>query len=211
MPKRNLLAGGDGRDTILHTVGSNVAIAGFEGNDDIGVFASNVSVSCGADNDRINMPSYVQNVLIQYTEGDGRDVVTGFNETDSIKIGDGTDTFFAQYSGDDIVVRIGRGTITLRDAATLTALNIEGVYTQPNEEDDLLFLTEEDDDYTNSLEGKMIFALAGHDLINNTGNNVTIFGDAGGYEGDDTISGFTETDTLSVSEEFTTSTVGNDM
>ena len=70
---------------------------------------------------------YAQNNLIQYTSGDGNDSIVGFNETSTLKIGDGTkDTYSTHLSGDNVIVSVGEGQITLAGAATLSALNIQG-------------------------------------------------------------------------------------
>ena len=99
--------GGAGEDTIENNVGDNVTIDG------------------GAGNDYINNNSG-ENVLIKYSEGDGNDVIDGFNETSTLSIGDGTGTYSTEIDGDDIIVTVGDGSITLRGAAYLETVNIDG-------------------------------------------------------------------------------------
>lgn len=66
-------------------------------------------------------------VLFTYTEGDGDDIIYGFNETSTLRIGDGTDTFSTELDGDDVIVTVGDSTITLVGAAELDEINIEGI------------------------------------------------------------------------------------
>ena len=63
--------------------------------------------------------------------GDGNDLITGFDETSTLKIGDGSDTYSTVKSGNNIIVSVGDGNITLRGAAKLDELNIAGKENDP--------------------------------------------------------------------------------
>ncbi len=100
-----LLSGSNGNDTILNS-GSNVTIIAGDGNDSI-----------------INSGS---NVLIKYRAGGGNDTVQGFREDSTLQIGDGQGSYSAQVSGSNIIVTVDDGKITLRGAASLSSVNIDG-------------------------------------------------------------------------------------
>lgn len=58
--------------------------------------------------------------------GDGNDKIYGFNESSTLRIGNGTGSYSTTKSGSDVVVTVGTGKITLRGSATLDTLNIAG-------------------------------------------------------------------------------------
>ena len=64
--------------------------------------------------------------------GDGNDSIFGFNAASTLKIGDGTSTYSSQVSGDDRIVTIGDGKITLVGAANLSKVNILGKNKTPS-------------------------------------------------------------------------------
>lgn len=63
---------------------------------------------------------------ICHFSGDGNDIVYGFNTNSTLQIGDGTGTFSTTKSGSDIIVTVDAGLITLKDTASLSAVNIKG-------------------------------------------------------------------------------------
>ncbi|MBR5435691.1 MAG: hypothetical protein IK120_02375, partial [Muribaculaceae bacterium] len=85
-----------------------------------------VSIDEGAGNDLISLSSAAKNNLIVYRAGDGSDTIYGFNADDTLRIGDGTNTYSDTVSGDDLIVTVGEGSITLRGAASLSTVNING-------------------------------------------------------------------------------------
>lgn len=116
--------------------------------------------------------------MIQYKPGDGKDTVYGFNETDTLQITGGTGTYSTLESDDDIFVYVGTGSILLRNAAGLSAVNISGRQREFREENTVITLTEDPDTYQNTVEGMTIQALGGADSITNNGANVSIDGGA---------------------------------
>ena len=176
------ISGGDGSDTIYNN-SFDVSIDGGDGDDIItnsinnySIQKSNATISGGAGNDSIVNVDAV-NVTFKYSDGDGLDTVYGFNATSTLKIGGGTDTYSITESGSDIIVTVGDGSITLKDAASLSAVNISGKEVNPL----LITLTEGADTYDNTLDGATILALAGDDTIYNSslGSDVSIDGGAG--------------------------------
>ena len=119
---------GAGDDTIYNTGyfggGQNVSINSGEGSDSIYNYRDSVTIAGGADNDFINNSG--DNVMFNYTAGDGNDRIEGFNETSTLQIGGGSGTYSTQQSGNDLIVTVGKGKITLADRANLDNLNIKG-------------------------------------------------------------------------------------
>ena len=136
--------GSDGNDNIVNW-GANSTILGGEGNDSINVDASKLSLSGGAGDDFISLYSgeditvnggtgndtikgtYSSDVLFQYRAGDGNDIIQGFREDSTLSIGGGT--YSSEKSGNDIIVSVGEGKITLQGATWwLSKPNIIGKY-----------------------------------------------------------------------------------
>lgn len=96
----NLILGGDGHDSIFNL--------GYS------------TVEAGAGNDVIVNANGWN--LFRYQSGGGNDTIVNFSSTDIIRINDGSD-FSTVKSGDNVIVSVGSGSITLVDAADQT-LNI---------------------------------------------------------------------------------------
>ncbi|MBR4904601.1 MAG: hypothetical protein IKZ53_07995 [Selenomonadaceae bacterium] len=117
--------GGAGNDEIYNVEGSSYALldggAGhdFIFNDD----GEDVSISGGTGDDLISLGSDSENNLILYTSGDGNDLVKGFNETSTLSISGSS--YSTTKSGNDIIVTVGKGAITLSGAANLSAVDIK--------------------------------------------------------------------------------------
>ena len=60
--------------------------------------------------------------MIQYNKGDGNDLIEGFNATSTLQIGG--KNYSTTKSGDDIIITVGDGSITLVNAADLGDINI---------------------------------------------------------------------------------------
>ncbi|MBD3879244.1 MAG: hypothetical protein SR1Q5_06120, partial [Quinella sp. 1Q5] len=121
------ISGGAGNDSLRNHVGNNVTIRGGDGNDYIrSNIGSNISIEGGTGDDTISLGNEATNVLIEYTSGDGNDIVYNFNSDDTLQIGGGTGTYSTQISGSDIIVTVDKGKITLVGAATLESINISG-------------------------------------------------------------------------------------
>lgn len=132
--------GGSGKDTIKNW-GANVTINSGDGNDYIDNIDDNVLINSGAGNDSIynQNPGYDSNVsinagkgndyincinpyntttnkvLFEYTSGDGNDIIYGSNATSTLRISGAK--YSTTKSGDDVIVTVGDGKISLMGAA----------------------------------------------------------------------------------------------
>ncbi|MBR2179024.1 MAG: hypothetical protein IJ862_01335, partial [Selenomonadaceae bacterium] len=120
--------GGSGNDYIINSGGYG-SINGGTGDDTIyatsGISSTKeeyMTVVGGKGNDRITV-TYVNKTLIQYANGDGSDTIHGYNETDTIHITEGS--YITQESGNDVIINVGSGSMTVKDAKGKT-LNIIG-------------------------------------------------------------------------------------
>ena len=136
--------GGDGNDTVSNTC-AFVTINGGAGNNSIYNQSANVKINGGANDDfiitfnggdtisgntgddQISLSSYAKNVFIEYALGDGNDSIRGFNATDSLEISGGS--YSSAKRGNDVILTVGDGKISLVGAASLSTLNIIGTYT----------------------------------------------------------------------------------
>ena len=171
-------AGAD-NDSIIGRFGDSSILGGA--GDDVVSMTGDVdrgTISAGTGLDTVYMDNYDGRNMIQYTSGDGNDIIYYFNRYDTLKIGNGsTDTYSKATVGSDIHVSVGNGVITLKNAASLESVNISGreVAVSLNPSNPLLIpLTEGNDTYNNSLTGATILALGGSDSITNSGASVTV-------------------------------------
>ncbi len=133
--------GGAENDTIYNGTGGNyVTISGDTGNDDVNSRGNNVSIGGGAGNDSIyvdgakvtvnagtgddSVRNFADNVLFQYANGDGNDSISGFGANSTLSISGGSYT--SVKSGSNVIFTVGKGKITLVDAAKLSKLNVKG-------------------------------------------------------------------------------------
>ena len=105
---------GAGADTIENR-GDSSSLDGGEGSDYIYNSGSRVTIMGGAGNDTFDNGG--EKVLFKYTAGEGNDSISGFDENDSLQIGGGTGTYSTVKSGDDVIVMVGEGKITLTGVA----------------------------------------------------------------------------------------------
>lgn len=133
---------GDDNDNV-DNVASQVSISGGEDNDTISSSGSDVTITGGAGNDRIELSYDAQNNLIQYNEGDGKDEVWGFNETDKLIIGDGTGTYYPETINGHLFINVGTGYVAFGNGANLSATDIvEGVVGEAKEDTKLIYLSD---------------------------------------------------------------------
>ena len=162
---------GKGNDYIDNTQnGDNSSINAGSGNDTIDGGASFVTISGGKGNDRIDLHSGGN--LIRYSSGDGNDTIRGFNESDTLTITGGS--YSTQTSGNNVIVTVGKGKITLLDANG-KSLNI-------NKKSSSKFITLNEDEYIflNKINGATLNGGSGNNIIDNwKGNNVSISGGEG--------------------------------
>ena len=126
------------------------------------------TVNGGAGNDTIY--SNVSTARYQYAPGDGNDIIKGFTSSSSLVILGNTDTFSTTQSGDDVIVNVGSGKITLQGAASLSSVNIIPQFLKG---------TESNDSLTNNVSEAMILALGGDDTVYNSGSYASIDGGDG--------------------------------
>ena len=180
---------GDGNDKIInqsneHDRGSNVSIVGGAGKDTIwNNGGEKITIAGGTGNDSIINSG--TKTLYKYAKGDGNDTIWGFNSLDTIRI---TGAKYTRSTvGSDVVLKVSKGSITLKDAAN-TTINIKGTLqgggsdtvTTPSGDD--IYGTNGHDNLANAYPHKSginIFGYAGNDTITNRGNNVYISGGDG--------------------------------
>lgn len=118
--------GGDGDDTISN-YSNYSSVFGGKGNDFIsngGYYDCNHStLKGGAGNDTVSLNSGSGYNVIQYASGDGNDTVYNLGSTDTLSI---TGAKYTRSTvNNDIVLTVGKGKITLKDAKGKT-INIKG-------------------------------------------------------------------------------------
>ncbi|MBR4904975.1 MAG: hypothetical protein IKZ53_09925 [Selenomonadaceae bacterium] len=181
--------GGDGNDSI-----DNIRWYNGAGYDAL----ENVTINAGKGDDSIRNEG--DNILFQYKAGDGNDLIFDFNSTSTLSISG--DSYSTQMSGEDIIVTVGEGKITLGGAASLSKLNIVGDNSSGGEPQDFEIVsgTDGNDNLNGSgsdtaVDGKAgddnitfvgdhnsISGGEGNDYINVSGDNNTIGGDDGNDE-----------------------------
>lgn len=117
---------GDGDDIISVNASYN-SIYGNAGNDIISVSADYTRINAGAGNDtiyRTNKYGWGYNYF-QYANGDGNDVIYGFEAAqDFVSLSSGS-SYSTTTSGNDFIVSVGSGKVTLKDSknAQIRVLN----------------------------------------------------------------------------------------
>ena len=182
----NTVVSGAGNDSIsIKYSAYDSSIITGAGNDSISLRGEGNTICAGEGNDYIFNSNASDNTFI-YSAGDGSDTIQGFDATSTLIINAESGTYTTAEKNSDIIVKVGKGSITLKDAASLNAVNIEGKNTS------LVTLTEDADVYKNTADNVTIKALGGDDSISNYGANVLIYGG----DGDDTLSGGKSKDIL---------------
>lgn len=82
-----------------------------------------VTIIGGTGDDSIALGSKTSKHVVKYANGDGNDVIYGFNSGATLYITNGN--YSTTKSGDDVIVKVGSGSITLKNAKDKT-LNIQG-------------------------------------------------------------------------------------
>ena len=121
-----------GTDKIdkINNSGSKLAIKGGAGSDKISNSGAGVTIEGGAGDDNVTVSGGDEggNTVV-YSDGDGKDILYNFKANDTIQVM-GTAQVEANIKNKDVVFKVGKGTITIRDAATLdtaiTLINSEG-------------------------------------------------------------------------------------
>lgn len=108
----DIIYGGKGNDTIYGGSGAD-SLFGDAGNDKIFGDAGNDTLSGGAGNDTLTGGDGAD--IFFYASGDGNDVITDYKAgEDFIKIGSGTVSNYSVKGGNDAILTIGKGKITLK-------------------------------------------------------------------------------------------------
>lgn len=125
-----------GGNDYVQIAKGGLSISGGNGNDTIETYESlkNTAINGGAGNDVINLSDDSVKDLIVYKAGDGNDLVTGFNETTTLSISGASYSTVA--SGDDLILTVGTGKITLKGAADLETVMVSGTYDTPKSGND---------------------------------------------------------------------------
>ena len=188
------IIGGAGRTTITGSSESDTIIAG----------TGKTVIDAAGGNDEIILND--AKAKVKYSDGDGKDLITGFNANSSLEIaGD----YYLDRVGDDVILTVGTGRISLQGAASLETLNIKKVANSENFNAKAITLTNFDaetfiaadkvkiidaadrtkaieifgNDRANSIFGGTkrdeIYGGAGDDLIFGGKGNDSLWGDAG--------------------------------
>lgn len=114
--KKSTIYGGNGDDTIrvmgipsnvINVYATNNKIYGDDGNDIIYLSkAVSNTVRGGAGNDTIGLENS-RNTYIEYREGDGRDSIVGYGETDTIRLTRVSSSYSTVESGNNVLVYVG--------------------------------------------------------------------------------------------------------
>ena len=110
-------SGTDKIDKITN-VGSNLIINGGAGSDKISNRGTGVTIEGGAGDDNVTVSGGDEggNTFV-YADGDGKDILYNFKANDTIQVL-GTTTVDADIKNKDVIFKVGKGTITVRDGAT---------------------------------------------------------------------------------------------
>ena len=114
---------GAGNDSVYNSGGICTINTGA-GNDSVYNSGDMCTINTGAGNDLISLNDYSEENVIIYNSGDGNDKIYGFDGDDTLSISGGY--YSTAKSGDNIIVTVGEGKITLVGAANLSEVNING-------------------------------------------------------------------------------------
>ena len=169
--KRSTLVGGSGNDEIWNfEYNEDTSISGGTGNDLIYNYAEDVTITGGKGNDSITLEDDSSETLIKYSTGDDNDTINGFNSTSTLRV---SGTYSTQTSGNDVLVKVGSGRLTLKNVyASADKIHINGKTTSLARK--IITLTGGDDiDYIYRDSLSVVGSAAG-DWVYNSGDRVTI-------------------------------------
>ena len=104
---------GEGYEFSFAADYGNSSISGSKGDEIIKVLGANITVTGGKGDDTIT--SSGKGNVFAYSTGDGDDVIADFSTNDKLKISKGTPDISVE--GNDVIVKVGNGSITLEDVA----------------------------------------------------------------------------------------------
>ena len=107
-----------GSDTVdnITNAGSHLIIDGGANSDKINNTGTDVTINGSAGDDNITISGGDGGNTFAYTDGDGKDILYNFNANDKIQIL-GTEQVTDSVKNNDVIFKVGKGTITVRDAA----------------------------------------------------------------------------------------------
>ncbi|MBQ3337338.1 MAG: hypothetical protein IJG80_08055 [Selenomonadaceae bacterium] len=171
-----------------------IFFSGSSADDIISVNGTGATISGGKGDDTID--SSGSNVTFKYSSGDGNDLIQGFDSSSTLQI---SGKVSSVKSGDNVIVSVGSGKITLSGAASLSAVNIDA-----NDSTTLTVTNSTASSVTISSAIEIVDASSRTKAIKLVGNalNNSIVGGAGkdklyGKNGDDTLRGGKGNDYLS--------------
>ena len=97
------LNGGSGNNKIRNAGAADVLITSGAGDDYICSNGKNVTINAGAGDDTINLLNSANNI-IQYAEGDGKDVIYGYKSNDTVQLTSGSVAYTMLYGSDFVLV-----------------------------------------------------------------------------------------------------------
>ena len=188
-----------GNDTIIGRYWYS-SISGGAGNDVIDISSGDVdraTINGGYGNDTIYFDNYDGRNLYQYASGDGADVIYYLNAADTIHVTNGT-VSSAYASGNDVIIQVGSGSITLKDkkdspfylktgSGSAVQTQVGGRYISNSDSNTVINGTSYADTIYNSANTVKAYLGAGDDSISQNGRGDYITVDGG--TGNDTIRG----------------------
>ena len=112
---------------IIYSYGDYSSINGGSGKDSIYAnYSYKTTIKGGSGSDFISLGSYANQSVIQYASGEDKDTVYGFGTDDTLQITSGS--YSVKASGDDVIVTVDKGSVTLKDAAgqNITIVDSDG-------------------------------------------------------------------------------------
>ena len=186
---------------------SNYTIfSGSASADEMSNSGSYVSICGGSGDDTITNSG--SNVVYQFNPStDGNDVIYGFNSTDTLQVPNSIKSYSWKNVGNDKVITIGGKSITLKNAAYMSKINVYTGYNAGssdngtaynNSSNSIIFSgSSSADKISNSGSYVSIRGGSGNDTITNSGSNV-VYQFNPSTDGNDVIYGFNSTDTIQV-------------
>ena len=219
---------GAGNDFVYNDAGYIATINTGAGNDTVynDGWSNYCTINTGAGRDLISLDSSSYFNVIIYNNGDGNDVIYGLDDTSTLSISGSS--YSTTKSGDNIIVTVDDGKITLVGAASLDTLNIEGTEGDDSQASTSLTITNATKSpvsvgsdvvtidastrtkaiaITGNELGNLIIGGSGNDTFNSGKGNDTLIGGNGADvfvyndgDGNDLITDYTEEDTIKISK-----------
>lgn len=126
----NTIVNGTGDNDFIEIYGYNVTVKGGAGDDTIyhSYYTGGNTIIGGTGNDSIQLDNYYDHeskyVWLVYNSGDGNDFIEGFDMDDTL-IAYYKESYYKRTIGDDVIVSVDDGKITLSGAAILRYTNVD--------------------------------------------------------------------------------------